>query len=108
MSKIKKVNLKPANTEVEKFCPNCRDTKILKIKEIKETYPVRGEEIEVDAVVRYCEQCNEVIFDEDLDTENINKAFEKYRALNNYLSPLEIEVIRSKYVFISKGISNFT
>ena len=105
MSKIKKVNLKPANTEVEKFCPNCRDTKILKIKEIKETYPVRGEEIEVDAVVRYCEQCNEVIFDENLDTENINKAFEKYRALNNYLSPLEIEVIRSKYGLSQRGLA---
>jgi putative zinc finger/helix-turn-helix YgiT family protein len=66
---------------------------------------VRGEEIEVDAVVRYCEQCNEIIFDEDLDTENINRAFEKYRSLNDYLSPLEIETIRNKYGLSQRGLA---
>jgi putative zinc finger/helix-turn-helix YgiT family protein len=105
MSKLKKVNLKPANIEMKKYCPNCRDEKIFKVKEIKEIYPVRGEEIEIEATVRYCEKCNELIFDEDLDTENINKAFEKYRLLNSYLSPVDIETIRNKYGLSQRGLA---
>lgn len=98
----KKVILEPANKE---YCPKCRDENSLDIKEIKEIYQVRGEEIEVDAKVRYCNKCSEIISDESLDTENINKAFEKYRLLNNCLSPVEIETIRNKYGLSQRGLA---
>ena len=102
MSEFKKVILEPANKE---HCPKCRNENSLKVKEIKEIYQVRGEKIEIDAKVRYCNECSEIISDEDLDTENINKAFEKYRLLNNFLSPVEIETIRNKYGLSQRGLA---
>lgn len=106
MSEIKKVitNM-PANISKVVHCSNCKLEKQSRVKEIKETYPVRGEDIEVDALVRYCESCKEEIFDEELDTWNINQAFEKYRALHDFLSPKEIENLRKQYGLSQRGLA---
>ncbi|MCC3358949.1 type II TA system antitoxin MqsA family protein [Bacillus sp. REN16] len=96
---------KPANSEKRKYCSNCKEEKNSKIREIKEVYPVKGEEIEIEAFVRYCVECDQILFDEDLDTKNIDKAFEKYRMLNNYLSSTEIESIRNKYGLSQRGLA---
>lgn len=99
MNEFKKVILEPANI------PECSHENSLKLKDIKETYQVRGEDIEIDAKVKYCDKCNKVIFDENLDTKNINRAFDKYRLLNNYLSPVEIETIRNNYGLSQRGLA---
>lgn len=62
----------------------------------KETIPVRGENIETESKVRIC-KCGEELFDEVLDSENLNKAYEEYRKRHHILKPDDIKEIREKY-----------
>lgn len=62
----------------------------------KETIPVRGENIEIESRVRIC-KCGNELFDEVLDSENLNKAYEEYRKRHHILKPDDIKNIREKY-----------
>jgi putative zinc finger/helix-turn-helix YgiT family protein len=67
------------------------------VRKEMETYPVKGEAITIEANVTYCNVCGEQIWDQELDDENLVKAFRLYREKNNLLQPEEIKNIREKY-----------
>ena len=79
------------------YCPNCNSEVKGFVKEVLETYPVKGEDITITAHVRFCERCKKAIWDEELDSANLLSAFRKYREKHHLLQPDEIRIIRSKY-----------
>ena len=79
------------------YCPNCDSEVESSVHTIAETYPVKGENITVDARVRFCNCCGNDLWDEDLDAQNLLDAYAIYRRKHGLLQPTEIRVIREKY-----------
>lgn len=79
------------------FCPDCGDERDIEIREEMETYPVKGEPIEVLACVTYCRHCGNQIWNNKLDDENLKNAYRHYRRIHGLLQPEEIKRIRVKY-----------
>ena len=90
-----------------KFCPICDADRECKVELRLESYPLRGEEIEIEAHVFICSVCGEDIFDKKLDTENLQKVYTIYRAEHGLLSPEEIRAIRERYSLSQRGMSRF-
>ena len=61
------------------YCPSCGEVRSIEVKNEKETYPVKGEFVEIDALVSYCTHCGEQILDIDLDDRNLETAFRQYQ-----------------------------
>lgn len=79
------------------FCPNCMKYSAFHIVNKKEQYRVKGENIEIDASVAICDSCNEEVFHPDYDEQNLERAYNAYRAKHKLLFPHEIKSIREKY-----------
>lgn len=79
------------------YCPTCEMKKEIEILKEKEIYPVKNEPTEVVAEVTYCTHCREQIWNEEVDTKNLEKAYRKYRDTNGLLQPEDIKKIRQKY-----------
>lgn len=61
------------------YCSHCeRDVESV-VLTVPETYPVKGEDITIDAQVRFCGCCGGDIWDEDLDPRNLEMAYSIYR-----------------------------
>ena len=64
------------------YCPNCnkelQQSETI-VREVEETYPVKGIPTTITANVRFCNFCDTDIFDEELDSDNLNRAFAKYK-----------------------------
>lgn len=79
------------------YCPYCDAEVKSEIRTVQERYPVKGEDIEISAQVRFCKNCGKDIWDESLDSQNLLNAFELYRRQHHLLQPDEIRSIREKY-----------
>lgn len=79
------------------YCPKCKTEVDTVVKDIEETYPVKGEDITIISKVRVCACCGEGIWDEALDSKNLLNAFDKYREMHSLLRPERIKEIREKY-----------
>ena len=79
---------------MKKYCDNCQCEQETQVNSKRETFPVRGEEMETVSDIRVCSICGNELFDEDLDTKNIERVYQAYRNKYNLLSPLEIKNIR--------------
>lgn len=79
------------------YCPNCDSEVESVVRDMSETYPVKGEEVTISAHVRICCCCGEQMWDEELDSKNLQMAFSIYRQRHNLLQPVEIRMIREKY-----------
>lgn len=63
----------------EIFCPKCKKFCKYTVKNEEETYPVMVEEnITIVAKVSYCSCCGEQLWNDELEDENLNKAFKAY------------------------------
>lgn len=82
---------------MKKYCDNCK--KEVEVNTIikRESYNVYGEEIEVDAKILVCAECEEELFCEELDTETLNAVYKIYREKHKLLFPAEIREIREQY-----------
>jgi len=87
------------------FCPNCEEYTDVTLGVEKEVYNVRGEPIEIEAEVTACQKCGEKIFDEERDSQNLEKAYSLYRDKHNLLSPDEIRSTREKYGLSQRALS---
>ena len=87
------------------FCPKCEEYTEATLGVEKEAYPVRGEPIEIEAEVVICQKCGMKIFDEERDSQNLEKAYSQYRERHNLLSPDEIRTIREKYGLSQRALS---
>lgn len=60
------------------YCPKCKTDVETIVKEMEEVYPVKGRDTKIIAMVRFCTVCGEDIWDDELDSKNLLKAFKKY------------------------------
>ncbi len=88
------------------YCEKCDDFVEYEVKRKDEIYTVKGEEIEIESKVAYCQECGEEIFHEELDKENQRKFFDIYRERYNLLSPEDIKDIRLKYGLNQREMSH--
>lgn len=80
-----------------KYCPKCNKERETEIREEKEIYPVKNEPTEILAKVTYCKHCGEQIWNDELDNNNLQEAYHKYRSVHGLLQPEDIKEIREKY-----------
>lgn len=66
-------------------------------KEIEETYKIRGENITIKAAAMFDANTGKQIYDEKLDSDAINKAFDIYRKKHNIIDPNRIKNLRKSY-----------
>ena len=79
------------------YCPNCDSEVESTVRVISETYPVKGEDITIDAHVRVCNCCGTDLWDENLDEQNLLDAFAEYRKRHHLMQPADIRATREKY-----------
>lgn len=79
------------------FCPQCKKLCNCDVRTIKETYPVKGDSITIDALVSFCSECDTEIWNEEHDENNLQTAYSAYRNAHGLLQPDEIRCIREKY-----------
>ncbi|BAE86295.1 type II TA system antitoxin MqsA family protein [Desulfitobacterium hafniense] len=79
---------------MDKYCDICQCEQETQVISKKESLPVRGEDIETVSDIRVCLICGNELFDEELDTKNLERVYQAYRNKHNLLSPLEIKQIR--------------
>ena len=72
------------------YCPRCDAMLSYDIRNVEETYSVRGEEITIEAQVAFCCECSESIFHEELDGRNLERLYAIYRRRKGILSPNKI------------------
>lgn len=87
------------------YCEHCLKKVGCHVKEIEETFPVKGQDIKLLSSVAVCENCDNPVFDEELDSMNLEKAYEIYRKENNILSPVDIKAVRNMYGLSQKSFS---
>ena len=85
------------------FCPFCSKEVAYTEKTVQETYPVKGEDIIVDSIVSFCNECGNEIWNEENDAQTLKNAFDAYRMKHGLLTAKQIKGIREKY-----GISQST
>lgn len=64
------------------YCPECNkelQESETTVKDVVESYPVKGTPTTITANVRFCNYCGTDIFDEELDSDNLIRAFAKYK-----------------------------
>ncbi len=89
----------------EQFCPICEEYHDTSVIEQKGTYKVKGDPIVIDERVRICSSCASIIFDEELDSNNLQKAYALYREKYGLLQPSDIKRIRQKYGLSQRSFS---
>lgn len=87
------------------LCANCDFVTETKVINRLESVPVKGEEIEINNSIRVCEKCGEDIFDEELENNNLNLAYDVYRRKHHILFPSEIKAIREKYAITQQNLA---
>lgn len=80
-----------------RYCDQCQTEKDVKVVSKPEIFTIKGEKIEVVSDVLVCSECGEELFDEQLDTANLNRAYESYRRLNGLIGPEDIKQIRERW-----------
>ncbi|HDS30969.1 MAG TPA: helix-turn-helix domain-containing protein, partial [Firmicutes bacterium] len=87
------------------YCQLCDRRVPVKIEKRQETYPVKGEPTEITATVSVCINCGTACYDTELDSDNLLRAFDKYRLKHNIISPEEIKEIRERYNLSQRGFA---
>ena len=72
---------------MKQYCPVCGCEQDVLLIQKEETYPVKGEDITIDATVCTCAHCGEELLNVDYDDNNLRKAYAKYRAAHKLLTP---------------------
>jgi putative zinc finger/helix-turn-helix YgiT family protein len=78
-------------------CETCGPVGGTRIETREESYPVNGEDTVVSARIRVCCQCGQVLFDRNLDSKNLQAAYDLYRQRHNIISPSELRAMRERY-----------
>lgn len=87
------------------YCGNIQEDRT-KIVTMEETFPVKGEPTSILSTVRICEGCKEPLYDRELDSANLSRAFDSYRSKHGIVSPANIKAIRETYGLTQRSLSN--
>ena len=90
---------------MKKYCEKCGKEVETKVITKNETYNVLGEDIEVQAQILVCADCNEEFYCEELDSATLVNAYNEYRKKHKLLSPVEIKEIRELYSLSQRSFS---
>jgi len=74
-----------------------------KIIEKRETLQVREDEIEINSCIRICE-CGNELFDEELEEDNLSRAYDLYRMKHSIIAISEIREIRERYALSQRTL----
>lgn len=78
------------------YCPNCNESVNYTVKKnLIEEY--KGSEVNVEENIANCDKCNENIFIEALEEDNLNRLYNKYREVEDIIKPDEIAGFRDEY-----------
>lgn len=88
-----------------KYCSICQEEVDADLISRKEQYNVKGEVIEILVNVYICCNCNETIYDRELDTENLRCLYNEYRKRHDILGPDDFRRIRKKYGLSQRGLA---
>lgn len=89
------------------YCGNCNKLTEIEIKNVEESYEVKGEKITFNTDVAFCSECQGKVFHKELDDKTINAAFSIHRKKHNLLTPSEIQDIRRKYRLSQRALAKF-
>lgn len=93
--------MKPKN----KFtCPKCGAVSETIVEKRTESYPVKGDPISILANVRVCLACGQDVYDRDLDSQNLQLAYDEFRQKHHVISPAEICSMRQNYGLSQRGL----
>ncbi|MFA6349575.1 MAG: type II TA system antitoxin MqsA family protein [Candidatus Omnitrophota bacterium] len=87
------------------YCPHCDKDTQGQIGPKEEVFMVRGETVKIFSSVLSCLECQNDVFNEELDEKNLENAYNEYRKIHHLLSPNEIREIREKYGLSQRGLS---
>lgn len=79
------------------YCPACRKDSPVRVESRKETYRVRGQDIEAMHPVSVCEVCGLEYSTAEQADEGLKASYEIYRNKNEMLNPDEIIRLRNRY-----------
>jgi len=88
------------------FCPACMKDVDVRIEERRETLPVRGEDVEVDARVAVCTRCGGDIWDDEFDDATLERAFAEYRRRHGLLQPADMKRIQQRWGLGQRAFAN--
>ena len=78
------------------YCEKCNEKVNYKIiKENLEEY--KGINVNIEQNIGICEKCNERLYINELEEDNLNRLYSKYRELTGIVSPKDIIEFREKY-----------
>ena len=72
---------------MSKFCPICEDYCEIKTETVKDTYNVRGTDIEVSVQKELCVSCGEKIGSDEQDQQILDFVNAEYRKKTDLLTP---------------------
>lgn len=81
----------------ELFCTECLELVIGEEVNKNETFNIRGEYVTVNSSYFKCPHCEELIYDPEDSSANLEKAYNEYRIRKKILMPDEIKAVREKY-----------
>jgi putative zinc finger/helix-turn-helix YgiT family protein len=88
-------------------CTHCGDINEdqTKVISLEETFAVKGEPTTIQSTVRVCGSCNEPVYDKELDSANLLRAYDVYRQKHCLMSPADIVSLRETYGLTQRGLS---
>jgi len=66
------------------FCSNCEEYTVLTLTTEKEIYSVKGKGVEIEAEIAICQRCGAKVFNEERDSRNLKRAYEKAKTSRNW------------------------
>lgn len=87
------------------YCSKCDNMVGAILKNKDEEYEIRKDKFHINAEVFFCPYCNEELFDEEVDSKNLEKVYNLYREKYNLLTVAQIKAIREKYGLSQRAIS---
>jgi putative zinc finger/helix-turn-helix YgiT family protein len=79
------------------YCDKCGKKQSTELRQLQSTFDVKGIPIYATIDIRVCIECNEEVWDEDLERKNEKIVFSIYREKAKLLQPEQIKAIRDKY-----------
>lgn len=89
---------------MKQICPICEKETDVVLRRNKETFAIRGENVEVDAEYYQCTECNEE-FENTRDYDALEAAYKEYRHLHGMLQPEEINQWRKQHGLTQKELA---
>ena len=82
------------NQPIKYYCETCNEENDTKIRQEKREFVVKDETVKVVIETRYCCECGQPVWDEEIEERNEKIVFDAYRKIKHFLSPTEIKTIR--------------